>query len=348
MTIESKIEEIRAAVRGKEMTAEMSGFLYRQHCYYLIAIAGHPLYKTRLAAEQMVNRLIVEQRYSACKSVFEKIQFPYAIIKGAVLSKQIYGSPFLRMSCDMDFLVSKKNVDELKQILLSCGFILGRITNKGVEPFNRREVVFQNTVTHQTAPFVKTIDSNVCQSVVVDINHSIMWGESTNKIDTDFVLSHLEEDALCKTSFKKLDREIEFISLCLHHYKDMNSLYLLVQGKFGLNLFCDIYFYLLNASPDVLKLTNFCKDLHIGKYVYVCLHHTYSIFNDDIVLKYLNALEKQADQSLLNTFGLRQDEIKEWDMNLFERIFANDLGKRVYSHLSRAEKEKLMVNQYYM
>jgi hypothetical protein len=36
----------------------------------------------------------------------------------------------------------------------------------------------------------------------------------------------------------------------LHHYRDMNSIYLLYSRGLKLSLFSDIYFYLQSAKPD--------------------------------------------------------------------------------------------------
>ena len=45
------------------------------------------------------------------------------------------------------------------------------------------------------------------------------------------------------------------------HYKDMGSLYFLVQGSLNLGLFYDIYFYIKRFQPDIPKLKALCEQL---------------------------------------------------------------------------------------
>ena len=102
--------------------------------------------------------------------------------------------------------------------------------------------------------------------------------ESEEKADMDYVLSNRETSNLFNISFQKLSNEMEFASLCLHHYKDLNSIYLLAQGSFRLGLFCEIYDYLRNVHLDTAKLFEIATHLKIAKYVYVCIYQTKLIF----------------------------------------------------------------------
>lgn len=46
----------------------------------------------------------------------------YAVVKGEVLSQQIYGDPDRRRSSDIDILIDKKNVKFLEEQLHKLGF----------------------------------------------------------------------------------------------------------------------------------------------------------------------------------------------------------------------------------
>ena len=177
---------------------------------------------------------------------------------------------------------------------------------------------------------------------------NILWGESEEKADMSLVLSHTQKSDLFGISFQKLTSEMEFISLCLHHYKDMNSLYLLTQGGLRLGLFCEIYDYLRNVHPDAEKLQSLCKQLNVGRYVYVCLYQTQKIFEDALLEGYLNALETQKDDSLLGTFGLHPSERREWKIDLFERLFHPNLPRYLLEQFTQKEKDKIMANFSFM
>ena len=298
--------------------------------------------------ENMLNRIAVKERYKACRSLFEQIAFPYAVIKGAVLSHMAYGDPFVRHSGDIDLLIRRKDADDLKALLLSLGFVQGRITDGGIVPFSRREILFQTKASHQTAPYVKSTGNRLCPYVNVDVNTDILWGESEEKADMDAVLANTERTVLLDVPFPKLTSEMELISLCLHHYKDMHSLYLLSGGSLRLSLFCDLYYYLRNVRPNAEKLRVLAHTLRVGQYVYACLYDTQTIFDDPLLVPYLDALESERDASLLDTLGLSEKEKKPWGLTLPERLLHPDLPHYIEGLLTEEEKQKVAINRQYM
>lgn len=349
MTNAKLIEKIRALASGQKPAEDLSELLYRHRCFYWLSKAVHAQQAQDFVLEEKaLNRIAVKERYKTCQPLFESLSIPYAVIKGAVLSNVTYGDPFLRSSGDIDLLIRRKDADTVKDILHSLGFVQGRITDKGVLPFTRRELIFQATASHQTAPYIKQTENPLCPYVNVDVNTDLLWGEHEEKADMDSVLSYTEQTSLFDISLQKLTAEIEWISLCLHHYKDMNSLYLLTTGSLRLGLFCDLYYYLRNVRPSPKVIQSLCHELNVGRYVYVCLRHTQEIFDDPLLIPYLDALDCEKDLSLLNTFGLTEQERKAWNLTLLERLFHPDLPHYVESRLSRAEHEKIKINRAYM
>lgn len=348
MTASDIIDALRALANNKNPGLDISDLLYRHRCFYLLAQIGDARYKQRLIMVQTLNRIAVKERYKICRPLFEKINFPYVVIKGATLSGAAYGDPFVRSSGDIDLLIRRQNADAMKELLLSEGFIQGRVTDQGIAPFTRSEILFQTAMSHQTAPYIKQTSNPLCPYVNVDVNMDILWGECEEKSNMDWVLYHSEESSLFDIPFRKLTREMEFIALCLHHYKDMNSLYLLMNESLHLNLFCDLYYYLRTVHLSVETLKGICQSLNVGRYVYVCIHHTHQIFNDPILLEYLNTLDSQKDPFLLNTLGLNEKERKEWGLSLEERLFHENLPGYISSLLSEEEGEKIKINRKYM
>lgn len=348
MTSNEIIKAIRALANGTPTDIDISDFLYRNHCFYILSKLPSAQQHKRFIAEKALNRIAVKERYKALKPLFEKLNIPYAVIKGAVLSDMAYADPFARSSGDIDILIRKQDTDIIKDILCSLDFIQGRVTSNGVVPFSREEILFHNISTHQIAPYIKETKNPVCPYINLDVNTDIFWGESEKKADMDFVLSHREASSLFEIPFFKLNKEMEFISLCLHHYKDMNSLYLLAGGSFRLGLFYDIYYYLRNAKPNPRLLKEISTRLDVGKYIYVCIYHTQEIFDDPIMAPYLDAIFPEKDASLLDCFGLTAKERKSWDITLLERIFHSDLPQYVLNKLSQEEKDKIRINQQYM
>ena len=348
MTINETTDKIRALIRGEAANENIFPILYSHGADYLISLLPNEHIPDRYRVERSLNKLAVKERYVACRGFFEKADFPYAVIKGAVLSVGAYGDPFIRRSGDVDILIRRSDADRLKGLLTSLGFIQGRVTESEIEPFSRKEILFQTSMSHQTAPYIKQTQNKLCPFVNLDVNTNVMWGESREKADMDLILSYREECELFGTRFFKLSCEMEFISLCLHHYKDMNSLYLLAGGSLKLGLLCDIYFYLKSTCPSPQKIKELSEKLNVGKYVYYCIYHASSFFADGALEDYLGALDCLKDTSLLNSFGLTASERKEWDLELSERLFRNDVPSYINSRLSDTEKEKIKLNRELM
>ena len=141
---------------------------------------------------------------------------------------------------------------------------------------------------------------------------------------------------------------MEFVALCLHHYKDLHSLYLLTGGSLHLGLYCDLYFYLKHVQPQGDVLQALCRQFPVGQYLYACVHETHLIFDDAITATYLSLLEEWKNASLIDTFGLSDAERRPWNMTLPERLFHPDLPLYVSSLLNEQEQEKVRLNQILM
>ncbi len=352
------VESIRTLVAGGQPAldsaelAEFTQLLLEHNCFYLLSLIKHQHpYIQHLKTHALLNQINIRERYQSCQPVFRALEtagIPYAVIKGAVLSAVTYGDPYSRSSGDIDLLISRGDIDMVKSILTANGFVQGRITKNGIKPFTRAELLFQASMSHQTAPFVKATDNKLCPYVEVDVNMDIFWGESTQKADMSFVLAHTTQTTVCSTSVRKLLPEMEFIALCLHHYKDMNSIYLLSHGSLTLKLFSDIYYYIKNGELKRARMIALCDSLGVAEYVYYCLYYTNCIFNDETLKTYYQSLCSPNEQRLLHTFGLAEDEIQEWDISFFDRLFTDDFQERFQDKLPEKHLKKIRVNEQFM
>ena len=346
------IAAIRMLVNGQEPKIDISEMLHKHSCFYLISKQkAQNQYTNRIMAENMLNKLCVIQRFKSCSGIFSRLDnanIPYAVVKGAVLSNSAYHDPFSRHSGDIDILINKDNIEIVKTILFEEGFIQGKFDGFGIQPFTRQELLFHTAMSHQTAPFIKESGNKFCPYIDVDVNFDIMWGESGCKTDMKYVLEHIEASSVCDVNIKKLCAEMEFIALCLHHYKDMNSLYLLYDRGFSLDHFCDIFYYIKNCNLDPKVLYKFCTKLDVCEYIYYCLYYTDLIFDDDKLKEYMGFLYSQKAMFLINNFGLTANERKPWQIDFFTRLFDVNLREYLDNNLSQEELNKIKVNQTFM
>ena len=341
MRVEQIVEGVRACARGEKADSEIIGILKTHKCYSLLK----PTNSSTDMLERAVNISAVRERYRACEFFFKNAEFPYAVVKGAVLSEAVCNDPFRRVSGDVDILINRRDADEAKRLLKESGFIQGRVTDGGIVPFSRKEILFYASASHQTAPYIKKTQNLLCPYVNVDVNMDILWGESEERADMGAVLSERKKCTLLGVDFYKLTPEMEFVALCLHHYKDMNSIYLLSLGGLSLGCLCDIYFYIRNVMPSAQRISELTARLNVGRYVYVCLKHTMEIFSDPILSPYIESLEHERNDILLNSFGLNDAERKQWDIPLAERIFHLDLPGYMRKFLTDVDLEKIQTNR---
>lgn len=341
MNFDEILKNIRLLSNGQKPAQDISGLLKKHNCSYLLT-------RCKPEAElEILNKICVNERYKACKNIFEdfeKHNVPYAVIKGAVLSKMAYGDAYCRKSGDIDLLLCRDQIDTVKEIMLGNGFVQGRVTDNGVAPFSRKELLFQTAMSHQAAPFIKKTSNPVCPYVNVDVNLDIYWGESNIQSDMQYVLDHTELTEIGNVVVRKLTPEMEFVALCLHHYKDANSIYLLWQGSLKLSLFCDVYFYLKHIKLDLRTLKEICSQLCAADYVYYCVFYADAIFNDNLLAPYLESLETDTAKNILNTFGLTKEERKKWDICFISRLFSDELREYLKTILRPEDMNKIKIN----
>lgn len=266
----------------------------------------------------------------------------YSIIKGLPLSHLAYGSFEKRISKDIDVLISKKSIKRIEDILLNNYF--HPIHNIAM---NLRETkVFLLSMSHQLYPYIKNYDNS---AVLIDINHDIFWGEYEGKrIDIEEFLSDTIEMDIFGVKVKTLPPVKALIQLILHHYKDMNSIFLLATRKsIKYDMFKDVY-YLLKNNLDTIpldELYTMSVEYEIIPYVFYVLSHTGQLFNDEILKQYIEAFRTPEGEALLNCYGLCIKERKKWKCDFQTRLESNDLYSLIKDDLTEKDHEKIAINK---
>lgn len=192
---------------------------------------------------------------------------PYSVIKGEPLSLSAYGKVGQRNSSDVDFLVSIKNIESFKSVLLSCGF---KTQNN-----NRVDQITAVSFTHQSIPYYKMSDQI---KIEIDLNHDLFWGEYTGKrIDISEFLSDTIEMNIYGCKVKTLPALKAMVQLILHHYKEMNSIYHLAgHNCINYNMFKDVYYLWKNNQEAISldKLYAISSEYEIIPYVFYVLYFT--------------------------------------------------------------------------
>ena len=289
-----------------------------------------------------------QRMYQYCKGLFADLaNTDYAVIKGAVLSQRIYSNPAIRKSSDIDILISPNQIDHVKAILEKHGFEQGKVRNGKLIPYTRKELIYYAAFTHQSASFSKLTEDPLCPVINIDINTDIFWGESSQKADMDDYLSHTEEAEVFGIKVKRLTTIYDFIALCLHHYKDLNSLYLLWKRGISLSTFCDIYYYLTNVPIDPHELKHICGRLNVTEYVYYCIHQANIVFDGGFKV-YINILHSKTAEALLKRIGLSEKQYKYLNKCTADYLFDEHFRGILEESFTEEDMVQIKVNESFL
>lgn len=340
-------DALKGVLAGEKPDEALAEWLWSQQCLDLLGEMAGP-YGEQAQMAMTANSLAIQARYAACREVFQKLEaaaVPYAVVKGAVLSEAAYGSPAVRRSADIDLLIDRRDCETVRAVLVDAGFTQGYVEDGVLHPYSRESKLYYGALSHQMAPFIQPLKSPFCPFLNVDVNTDIFWGESGWHTDIHAFLSETEETSVAGITVRKLPRERELIALCLHHYKDMHSAFLLSQDSLRLSLFRDIAGYVSRQRPDAGKLAEEAARWTAAPVVYVCLYHTNQLFPDDALAALLTPLWSAEGERLLGVYGLNAAEERPWPVPFPFCVFDPTFSKQFYNTLDEAEKQKVAVNR---
>ena len=290
-----------------------------------------------------INKLLwlvgKKENFERIKDLLEMLSINYAVIKGEALSLQAYGKVGQRIYSDIDILVSIKNLHHIDNVLKKFGFI-------GNE-YERSKWILLLSNSHQILPY--TLKMYPWPDLLLDINFDILWGEyEGTRIDIESFLSDTIDVEIYGVRVKTLSPLKAMIQLILHHYKDMNSIFLLATRKcIKYDIFKDVY-HLLKNNLHVIsidKLYTMSAKYEIIPYVFYVLYYTGQVFDDEILKQYIEAFRTPEGEGLLNCYGLCTKERKEWKCDFETRFKSEDLYLLMKDDLTDDDLRKISINK---
>lgn len=267
----------------------------------------------------------------------------YSVIKGETLSVAAYNSVGKRASSDVDILVSRKQLRMFESQLLQHGFEKQRPESSTEQRINRALTL---SGSHQTNPFYK---KKCGFKLCIDLNFDIFWGEYKGKrVDIDEFLSDTIYMEIYGIKVKALPPLKAMVQLILHHYKDMNSIFLLATRKcIKYDMFKDIFYLLKNNINEISidRLYNISKEYEIIPYVYYVLYYTGLLYQDETLRKYIEAFKTEEGEYLLNCYGLNDSERREWKFDFKTRLESHNLYDLIKDDLTDKDREKISINK---
>jgi len=283
------------------------------------------------------------EQYMQLRPVLSQIISPYAVIKGEALSLLCYNKKSVRRSQDIDVLIERNNLSIIEKVLINNGF---EVLSKSSKTINRENRIIYLSQSHQIEPYIKETKNHYVQ---IDLNFDIFWGEYTSKrVDMNEFLSDTIEMEIYGAKVKSLPPLKAMIQLILHHFKDMNSIYLLSTRKsIKFDMFKDVYYLLKNNYEAISldKLYTISEKYEIIPYVYYILYYTGMLFDDDLLKKYVTAFQTHEGEELLNCYGLNESERRKWKCDFKTRLESESTYDLIKEFLTDKDKEKIEINR---
>lgn len=293
--------------------------------------------------QRIYNLLLNKQRYELCSELFKSIiEVPYAVIKGETLSLYCYKNLGCRTSHDIDLLIPPSYVNSVEISLENCGFIRREVGNNLNE--RRLNRIFCTKYFHQTMPYKKITKYS---SAEIDVNFNVLWGENKeNEFDMNDFLSDTINIYIYDQNIRILTPVKALLQLCLHHYKELNSIYLIsVKKSINMDMFKEIYYLIRNnESIEPQLLYDLSYRFNVIPYIYYMLYFTNIIYNDERVKMFVDIMYTEEGERLLNKYGLSQSEQKEWRYSFRERIQSDNLYDLIKQDLNKSDLFRIKLN----
>ncbi|WOO34829.1 nucleotidyltransferase family protein [Anaerocolumna sp. AGMB13020] len=304
-------------------------------------IAVHPeklrRYDERIEREQ-------EKWYDFIKPVLAELSsIPYALIKGQVLSLLAYGSTGYRDSKDIDILIARNDLSYMDEVLRKYGFdsvILDEFGNQRI--LSRAEkIILLNS--HQVTPYTASAEP-LGKVLNMDVNVDIYGSEYTGtRIDIKDFLSDTVSIGIYGQEIRTLTPVKTFISVVLHHYREMNAPYIFkVCNPLTTRMFQDVYcLFKRHLEKELEALIQYSREYDLHKYIYYMLYYTGLVFQDEALADSINRFKTPEGVALLNSYGLTEGERKIWKLDFPDRLDAPEIYSIVEPDLTERDKEKI-------
>ena len=310
-----------------------------------------PIYKTlyiKLFIDKMLNDFSQKHKHFLNRkidqidyvvSIFNEINVPYVLIKGIVNSLQAYENVNLRNWNDIDILIDYNNLSKIDKKLKANGFIQGVYVDGECKSFSRKSRLFYVTQTHQLAPYIKLIGSDI---IFLDINFNII-PQINKKINIEEFINNRIPQKINQNTAYILPIEKNFIQNILHCYRDITNVWQLIKRRgYRLKSFIDIYMYIKSNKIDESIFKTVIKNYNMDMYVDYVLKIVAEIFKDRNIYRFCTKVEVDH----INFYG--ENLQYPWNISVEKRFIRSYAFEVLNKNLNYYEKELCQKNKFYL
>ena len=210
----------------------------------------------------------------------------YVLLKGSLLANAPEGLRVYedgeRASEDIDVLLRPDGITEAEEALKELGFVQGVWRKEGdILPFSRAEVLKRRMNRGETAPFVRLTGDPERPFLEVDLNFSLgnTPSEGGGLLEEMVSAGRVYEGEI---RVRAPDREMFFLHLLLHQYKESCLGFMAERGK-DLELYklADLYYLSRRRAFDWVRLDEKIREYGLESRAGAVLHQVGAIFRDE-------------------------------------------------------------------
>lgn len=256
--------------------------------------------------------------------LFTENDIKHAFLKGSILNYFIYEDG-MRISNDVDILVSNKDLNKITKLLEGEGYIQGEYNKKTgeIDAASKLKKMYVRANTHEVCSFAKLNECKFLNVNEIDINFKLSAVDTLET--TELMLNNLNNVEIDGEKVYTLQWDWFFIQLASHLYREATAVRKIVYGSdMQLYKFYDFY-QLINSEnvkinwDNVVKISKETNQLKGIYYALYCINELFPNCIDSEVLK----MAAPKDTSFVDQYVGKQnsDEIYTWEKPFLERVF---------------------------
>lgn len=298
------------------------------------AVVGRDLYYKYLYIKSR-NIFLYETVLPEIMNIIRTVTPDFMFMKGIVSAASLYKDVGERSFNDIDVLIRKKDMEELKAAFIRNGYAMAKYGPDGniLAVATDEDIERIEKFTEQTYPISKVETSPVISRTVIDLHFGFGRHSRFKVLSDEGLIDKLMER---KISLKyngleipSLSKEDFLLFSCMHAYKEDFEVYRMeVSSDAKLNKYLEIYRIIKQWFEDLdwKYIKHMYTEIDVGKHVYYCLRHCSDIFDDmkPLVEAFLKEIEPDDIAYLDGYGGIDTDESGVWNMSFAERLFVSN------------------------
>lgn len=257
------------------------------------------------------------------------------VLKGVMLSSQVYPALQTRYFNDVDFLIKLSDAPKVTEVLYSLGYVQGQFDTKAkvVNEVSKSQKRFHQLTTHELQEFLRPTDNPFVDVLEVDINHSILWvGNCPYSVNNEEIVDRAVQVELNGAKTYVLNLEDGLIQLACHLFREATIIHWIKELRdLKIYKFSDIFMYLKKYGDRINWgwLLDYVAAHKLNKILYYVFHYLNQMYGP-VVDKEIMARLEPENKDYLDEYGVENDSPSKWACDFSTRLFDLNRVQEVY------------------